>query len=348
MKANILLLLVSSIIAFLLGEAGIRLIENYQYSKFDHSQYGQIYSDERNTPYIYGHLPNVDVELNNGEHKYRFISNSQGLREENDYSSLKKSIIFLGDSIIEGSSVENHQSLDSVFEQQTGVTSLNFGVGSYNTAHEYLYLSSKYRHDYNTKLIVLGFCLNDFANRQLLYFDNKLGNWKLFKTLNDGGKKAAQSSFNIVKEIKGILGKSKFIVFVKRSLSDLTLRLPSQDRYNRIISAEELVYTDMYITKIQKFSEDIDADLVVVIFPFKSQLFTLKKNSTGLQKIIKSVLNKHQIPYIDLFEPMKNRILSEPEIQWYHDDVHPSAAGHEFIANYLAQEFTLMFPGVFK
>ena len=145
----------------------------------------EIFSDERETPYLFGHKPNVTVTLTRGDYQYTFISNADGLRETDDYQSLDQSVIFLGDSVIEGSSVENDETLDSVFEQKTGIISLNFGLGAGNTIQEYYWLAGKYKPAYNTKLVVLGFGLNDFEqNTYLRYFDPEQGTWRVLRHLD--------------------------------------------------------------------------------------------------------------------------------------------------------------------
>jgi len=329
--------------------------EYYQYVKpanrvlFD--VYRQIYSDETDMEYIFGHKPNVNVLLVNGDNKYTFITNSEGLRETKNYEKLDKSVIFLGDSIVEGTSVENDETMDAVFEGETGITSLNFGVGSSNTVQEYYWLKNKYKDGYNTKLIILGFCLNDlFQNSYLRRFDPKRSNWTLHRYLED---ESMGKDTNFKLKIKQFLRKSSTISFLYRVYTEMRRKkadaegLPP-DRYSEVSEINKK-YTTLYIKKLKKFAESIGSEFVVVIFPREKQL-TAEYSDTQRrsQYALIEILDENNVEYIDLYPLMKENYSARPDVRWYHDDTHPYKRGHQLIGLYLVEKLPEKFPEVFR
>jgi len=365
MKVKITLLLLSIIISLVFVELMLRAVEYFQYVKSSNQeqneQYNKIYSDERDKDYIFGHKPNANVKLERGHFNFTFISNSEGLRETRDYKELNRSIIFLGDSIIEGASVENHETMDDIFEKHTGITALNFGVGSSNTVHEFHWLKSKYKKSYNTKLIILGFSLSDFSeNIFLRYFDPSLGNWKFYKYLSNNThiKKSndqkdvineVNNSTSLWQKIKNIAKISKlarFIYSILHSIRTTDNDLPPL-RFDEV-DKEQKYYTELYINKIRDFSRKIESEFVVIIFPQKSQLQHQYGTHKRMQDALIPILEKNDIQYIDLYEIIKANYQTRPDLRWFHDDSHPYKEGHRFIGEYLAKQLPQLFPKVFE
>ncbi|MBU0683702.1 MAG: SGNH/GDSL hydrolase family protein [Candidatus Omnitrophota bacterium] len=343
------------LISFVFMEILLCGAEYFQYVKPANrslfEKYREIYSDERDKEYIFGHHPDVEVLLVNGDNKYLFMTNAEGLRERKNYDGLEKSVIFLGDSIVEGVSVEPDETMDEVFEFETGITALNFGVGSSNTVQEYYWLKNKYKKEYNAKLIILGFCLNDlFQNTYLRAFNPKKSNWALYKYLDESECRAYAG---ISPGIKQFLRKSRTISFIYRARAlfcqkkALNNGLPP-DRYDEV-SQENKMYTELYLKKIKSFAESIGAGFVVVIFPREKQM-AVDYNDTNRrsQDAVIEILERNHIKYIDLYGVMKEKYFSEPDIKWFHDDTHPYKAGHKLIGEYLAQELPQSFPKAFQ
>lgn len=337
--------------AFVTLEVAVKLFRYYQCKKISNTEiYKKIFSDERDKDYVYGHKPNVEVRLEKeGRYVATFITNSDGLREKRDHGYIDKSVIFLGDSIIEGATVENDETMSAVFEKITGITALNFGLAGSNTAHEYYWLKSKYKKDYNTKLIVLGFCVNDFEQNTILRcFDAKLGMWRLHKYLNVSSgaiKLTAQD------RLKNLLMKSRAIAFFYNMLHKKKNALPSRDPSPSDIcedmSKEGRICTELYMTKIKAFARSIGAEFIVVVFPDERQLMPAYDGTRGTQNALEDVLQKNDIHYIDLYEMMRKDYRHDPEFNWYYDDLHFNRLGHKFIGEYLARKLPEIFPKVF-
>ncbi|HXI13959.1 MAG TPA: SGNH/GDSL hydrolase family protein [Thermoanaerobaculia bacterium] len=325
---------------------------------FQFIEYSKIYSDERDTHYKFGHKPNVKVKLDRGYYTFTMITNSEGLRESLDYPSLPKSVIFLGDSIVEGASVENHETMDSVFEARTGVTALNFGVASRGGYLAYEYLRAKYRPEYSPRLVVLGFCINDFEEATYVrYFDDALGHWFLSRYMDD--------SFDLQKGFWYRLSRAPLIGSIVRVAHDRyreaaivkafsdppgtdPTRLPPKDNYGaEAVISLQLQYTDIHIRLLKEFTDSIGARLVVVLLPPKGQLALQYGRGQRLQEMLIPILQRNGIPYVDLYDTFKENVAHEPDVRWYHDELHFYARGHQLAGEFLAIRLKEMFPAVF-
>lgn len=313
------------------------------------TQMREMFSDERDTQYLFGHKPNAVATLTRGSYQYTFVSNSDGLREVKDYESVGQSVIFLGDSIVEGSSVENDETLDSVFEQLTGVVSLNFGLGAANTIQEYHYLSGKYKPSYNTKLIVLGFCLNDFEqNTYLRYFDTEQGTWRVLRDLSipEGQPTAVpEVSDSFAHRARNYLRASR-AMYALYGLGRTAVAGPADFYRAEVVTATERALTERYVIKMREFADSIGARFLVVVFPQESQLDRDYSVGERMQDVLVEMLDRQRIPHIDLFSVMQEAYRSQPDVDWYYDDTHPYKPGHRLIGEYLATEIPRMFPGL--
>lgn len=189
--------------------------------------YSEIYSDERDEPYLFWHKPSVNVKLEYEYGDFVFKTNKLGQRSLSDEIRFKKSIVFIGDSIVEGSSVENTETLPYLVSKYFNIPTINLGLGSSNTVQEYLLGKQKIRPDFNMETLVLGFCLNDIS--QNLYrrsFEPLIGNWKYFDTaevddqlaFHTFSKRAvaSESDSSYLHYEKGILKESEAVLFIYR------------------------------------------------------------------------------------------------------------------------------------
>lgn len=348
--ANIILIFFSLCFAFLAMEAAVRVLRYYQCQKISTpEQYKKMFSDDRCKDYVYGHKPNAKVRIEkDGRYISTFITNSDGLREAKDRLFLEKSVIFLVDSVVETATVENEETMDKIFEDRTGVSALNFGLGGANTVHEYYWLKNKYKKDYNTKLIILGFCLNDFEQNTILrYFDASLGMWRLYKYLNIPSGAAKLTAHD---KLKNVLKKSRLISFlhdITRKKNYQSSRDPLPSDICEQTSMEGRIFTELYMMKIKEFAKSIGSKFVVVIFPDERQLMASYDASKKIQDILMEILKKNNIRCIDLYKMMKEKYRAHPDNNWYYDDLHFNKAGHELIGEYLAEELPKIFHEIF-
>ena len=362
-KTRFVEFLIISAVTLLLLEIGLRMVESLQYRAVQFETYKRIYSDERDKPYLFGLKPNINVKLEKGLYDYTIVTNAKGLRETRNYDQLDRSVIFLGDSVVEGSAVENNETMSAVFMQKTGITTLNFGVGGSNTVQEYFYLQEKFRESYNSKLIVLGFCLNDLdGNRYRRFFDPQSGNWRLHDYLEPDGRisgmtlpseaqvpvmSAPVQSSGVLSSVKNFL--KEFRVFVVPY--ELVRSIQSKNRSDHSdpkVSEEDLAMTSIYLEKIKNFSKQNGAEFTVVILPYESQLHKDYAPNGRLQDQLIPILKSLNIPYIDLHEPMRRVVKAAPNEHWFHDEAHPMKIGHQFIGTFLADEFSKRYPKIFS
>jgi len=314
-------------------------------------QLRKIYSDDRDKPYVFGHHPNVVVELKRGKYKFTYISNSDGLRETQDYVDLDRSVIFVGDSIIEGASVENHETIDSVFEKLTGIVSLNFGLGSANTIHEFHWLTNKYKEAYNTRLIVLGFCLNDFEqNTFLRFFDVERGTWQVFRSvsLDEVAVTSRQTNGSVdslIDRVKPYARKSWAVYSIYGMVRKLIFG-PVDFWRASVITNSQRIITEAYLVKMNQFAKRIRAKFLVIIFPQESQFGLEYRDGGRMQDVLIEILMGHRIPYLDLFPLLQQAYHAQPEVDWYYDDTHPYKPGHRLIGEFLANEIMRIFPNL--
>jgi hypothetical protein len=353
---NLSLLSIALLLSFLSIEVLLRYLEYYGINRLQFDAYKIIYSDERDKEYIFGHKTNSAVKLEKGYYNFTFITNSEGLRETIDYDNINKSVIFLGDSIIEGASVENNETLSSIFQKHTGIISLNFGVGCYNTAHEYYWLKNKYREHYNTKLIVLGFCVNDMeSNYELYCFDENIGNWRLYKNIElpqetlEGINNFDENAGNWKKRISPYIIKSKTLVFVIQNFKKMFMAEKNQPLFSKYkVTSKGRMYTEYFMKKVRDYCKGINSEFIVVIFPNKEEVTGKVNQEDRVGNILIDILNKNNIEYIDLFELLKSNFIAHPEVHWFWDDLHPYKPGHALIGKYLARKLSTRFPSIFK
>jgi len=349
-KRTVLSLALFILIAFATGEFLTRIMEKVVYKFFAYKAkvsphgfiqwglYKKYYKSVPEKPYRYEHRPNISLIFKKGYYTMRVKTNSEGLREEKDYNYLGKSIIFLGDSIVEGASVDNDQTFESIFERLTGITALNFGVGSSNTRLEYYFLKAKYRTSYNTCHIVLGFCLNDWDQLDRC-FDENYGNWvpckidwyqrKFFRREDNESSRT---------KVKNVLKKSHFVLFLWRSYRKI-VGGKYKPYSSLMVSKDQICETEEWILKIKKFADNIGACFTVVIFPRVEQFFYEYKPGERQQDVLIKILERHHIDYIDLYDFLKREYKKSPEIFW--DYVHPYVKGHRLIGEYLASHLKI-------
>ncbi len=360
-KTRISEVLIISAVTLLLLEVGLRVVEALQYRDIQFETYKRIYSDERDKPYLFGLKPNIKVKLEKGLFDYTVVTNSQGLREVRNYNHIDRSVIFLGDSVVEGSAVENSETMSAVFMQKAGVTTLNFGVGGSNTVQEYFYLREKYREAYNAKLIVLGFCLNDLdGNRYRRFFDPRSGNWNLYDYLEPDGRISGSSlpseaqvpvtavqvqSSGFLGSLKNVLKKFRVFVVPYELFRSVQSKRRS-DHSDPKVANDDLTMTRIYLEKIRNFSKENGAEFTVVILPYESQLHKNYLPGGRQQDQLISILKSLKISYIDLYEPMKRVVNAAPAEHWYHDEAHPMKIGHQFIGTFLANELSRRYPKI--
>jgi len=161
---NLLLLLASCIVAWLLGEVLVLLILGEQ-AKFPRHVVGSSFGLRINQP-------NSHYRHKSADGTFWFQINSQGMRADHDFSFAKapglKRIVSLGDSFTLGYEVNKEETFSNVLEQKLrsngiNVEVLNTGVSGYSNAEELLYLEREL-FKYSPDVVLLSFAPNDLED----------------------------------------------------------------------------------------------------------------------------------------------------------------------------------------
>jgi len=335
------------LLSFALAEAATRVVQwhhaRQEFLAADMAKYREIYSDEPDTSYVFGHHPNARVTIRRGGSEFTFISNSQGLRETLDYGVLPASVVFLGDSAVEGSTVENAEVMDSVFERMTGITALNFGMASSATAQSYYWFKAKYDRRYHAKVVLLGFTYNDFPeNTRLLRFRPEVGHWNLFRSF--AGVTAAPRRAGPAAFLSWLIHRSAFGTL----LYEQTLAPPPTVHQPELVTGLERQYTTQYLRLHDEFAREIGARLVVMLLPTRSQVESSTPGRLRFQDVVIPILDEQKIPYVDLHVTLHTWHTAHPDVRLYWDEGHPYKEGHRLIGEELARVVPEMLPGVLR
>jgi len=188
-RKNLTVLVLSSGLALLALEFGIRFLASADYHHHRYWRYCQPFglvpgalSYDRRLGFF--HNANIDVRFKNAEFDTRVRTNSLGFRDDED--SLKNpEVLFLGDSFCFGWGVEDDETCESVFQERSGHRSLNMGVAGYHTLQERILYKDfcEARDVRNATVVLLAFC------------DDPLGSATSFRTFPRLRKNGVNISF---------------------------------------------------------------------------------------------------------------------------------------------------------
>ena len=159
---NIILLMVSFIVALLIGELFLRLFNPQPIVPryIEMSSYG-----------IRKNIGNVRGEMITAEYQHRFNTNSQGFRGNVEYLKKKPENIFriivLGDSVTLGHGVDDAETFSAIIEKnlslQKPVEVINMGISGFGTVEELIQLRNC-GFLYSPDLIIVSYFPNDPYN----------------------------------------------------------------------------------------------------------------------------------------------------------------------------------------
>lgn len=166
--ANAALAVASFTLAFLLGEAAVRLLY-----KEDSVLFPRYHTDYRYGRYaIRGIRPNADFWHTSADGSWRFVTNSKGFRDTREFAYAKPPgtlrILVLGDSHTQGYEVRQEATYAAVAERfltfrGTRAEAINAGVSGFSTAEALVFLENE-GYKYHPDVVVLGFYANDFED----------------------------------------------------------------------------------------------------------------------------------------------------------------------------------------
>lgn len=165
---NLLVLAVSLLLAFALGEVVVRVLYGDEMVL-----YPRYHTDYRYGDYtLRGNRPNSTFRHRSIDGEWTFVTNSAGMRNTQDFPYEKSPgvvrVLSLGDSQTQGHEVRQQATYSAVLERAltargTEAEVLNAGVSGFSTAEALVYLENEgWR--YSPDVVVLGFFANDFED----------------------------------------------------------------------------------------------------------------------------------------------------------------------------------------
>lgn len=168
LAANLALAAASFAVAFLLGEAVVRVLY-----KEDSILFPRYHTDYHYGRYaIRGIRPNADFWHTSADGSWHFVTNSKGFRDTREFTYAKPAgtlrILVLGDSHTQGYEVRQDATYAAVAERfltfrGTRSEAINAGVSGFSTAEALVFLENE-GYKYHPDVVVLGFYANDFED----------------------------------------------------------------------------------------------------------------------------------------------------------------------------------------
>jgi hypothetical protein len=145
--------------------------------------------------------------------------------------------------------------------------------------------------------------------------------------------------------VKNIMKEFKIFFVPYEAFRSIQTRRRSDNR-DPLVSGDDVELTRIYLEKMRNFSKENGAEFIVVIFPKESQLQRTYIKGGRVQDQLIGILHSLKIPYVDLYDPVKNAIKRAPKEHWYYDELHLYKIGHKFIGEYLANDFSKRYPEI--
>lgn len=291
--------------------------------------------------------PNTEDYWGTSSRRVKVKINNKGLRgPELSYNKDPNAfrILYLGDSVTFGYSLENEETfpylIESFLEERLRreIETVNAGVDGYSQWQEYIYLK-KEAIKYNPDLIVLSFVLNDITEKfYLVRFGGQSEGYQLSNSY--------YSLYDWLKHNSGLVhfidklatrlrfgediqqGALKEEVITIRSLIHNPDNPKAKHAWNTTLSD---------LGKIFDYCKERDIPLLLVIFPFTFQFDNIKTLSLP-QKIVRQYAMTYEVPVIDLL-PILYKKADDLQIRPHHfflNGHHLSPLGSKIVAEIMA------------
>jgi hypothetical protein len=201
--SNVALLLLSLTIAFLIGEAVVRITMKDKISLFPRYQTDAQYGDFK----LRRIRPNSEFRHTSADGSWKFEINAQGFRNRKGFDYAKSDgvvrIISLGDSHTQGYEVRQDFTYSAVMERYLNARGyetevLNTGVSGFSTAEQLAFFENE-GIKYDPDFVVVGFYANDFEDniKAGLFRLNESGALSVEKTEHIPGVKIQNAIYSV-------------------------------------------------------------------------------------------------------------------------------------------------------
>ncbi|MDC1068757.1 SGNH/GDSL hydrolase family protein [Candidatus Kapabacteria bacterium] len=244
-------------------------------------------------------------------------SDSFGFRKSSvPVKSDSNSILIIGDSVTMGVGVDS----DSTFVgkmalllENKDVGLLNFSLIGYNI-YDYFNTIKYATENYNFKKCVIFYCLNDLTN------DSKII--------------GAESKTILSDVLKFLKSNSYLYMWAKSTFADRQMAFYEFESDNYQVE-KNITEFEVKLQEIKSLLSN--KELQIVILPYEYQL-RMEIPDLSIQDRIKSILQKNEIEFFDLFEQLKESEIESEKLYLYADGLHFSNLGHRKIAKILSDE----------
>ena len=351
----------SLIIDYLLGKKILNLLDGYLVKT---EFYGRLLRMD-NPIYHHGFMPNVNYKNNTGfEGKFIICTNNHGFRDSCNKKNVNKNfdIGFMGDSFVEGYSVNFEESFVGIFsENRKNLKIANLGVSSYSPKIFYSKLNYLLSEGFKFKEIIFFIDISD------LYDDNV--NYKLNENLtiseidfkNKGLKrrKFLRTNFPLTNFYMYVLKKNRQLKNLKDEVPKKNVTPIFNDKVN--FKAEWTYYNQTnhpeYIDSIEESQQNLinimneiyimlkknNIQMSVAVYPWPHQLKNDNENSKHVimwERFCKTRCNNF-INYFPFFfkEKEKNSFLEVYRKYYFWNDIHFNVEGNKVISRKLLEKF---------
>ena len=245
------------------------------------------------------------------------------------YDNRKEKIIFIGDSVLFGSGVnEKNTFLSKLRNYNKKKDYINAGIVGNDLSENIISINK------NKKLFEKGDFLIVYTLDDILEFNKKNNNIKI---KNEKVSLIQKLKKNIIfNKINGILrSKSYTYLWLKGHLTKPSERYFFES-YNYYNEKDKLKLLKNEFSKIKKIK---DTKIKILILPYEYQVrYNCKENLMNPQNEIEKILMELKITYIDLSNEFCN-FENPKQLYLNFDPVHLSIIGHELVFNNLKKEF---------
>lgn len=310
--------------------------------------------------------PNIDLMRNYGPLEYRQITNSLGFRDSKQYDVPlevdKSRVVFMGDSFTEGVGFDYEDTFVGLIQKQrSDLDILNAGVSSYSPVIYFAktkYLINEVGLKFDTLVVFLD--ISDIYDEGLFYI--KDANGKIHSSFKygkgaivmevppvfPGMKKVEQflqnnsllfrSIISIVNHHRGYPAwKSPYFeTGLNNPRSSWTFNQGLYDFYGK----KGLAKADHYMTRLKRFLDEHNIQLIVAVYPWPDQVF--HRDSDSIQsRYWREWAERNQVKFIDYFPyffEIDNK-WSAVRAYFIDKDCHWNKGGHALIADKFLSRF---------
>lgn len=326
---NVLTILVSTLIAFLIAEVFLRII-------------GVGYGNaplERSHTYHHVHPNNYQFLMHdpNGEYGgFHVYYDNLGFRVADEASHTNelidedKAIIFMGDSFTEGNQVPYNETFASLVSERLGVPSVNFGVSSYSPLIYELQVKNIVS-QFNANTVVLQIYSNDFSSDQSYFKDAILKKNEIIGI--DGGANNVIITIARKSYLARFIRKSQLLLQHILTNPNDTIEVPYSAFDNEQgVTDENLLNTVDILRRINSSLDEQNKKLYVFLIPSKSLSMAEECcSSDNLYTRFYSALDEVGVDTIDVRSHFEQS--DDQNELFFNIDIHLTYKGHMAVAS---------------